>query len=44
MSLSVYIDDKKKDILILGFDQTFLIQYSINFSRSNRKILFKSSL
>ena len=46
MSSSVHIDNKKKDILILGFgptqelDDTTLTaeaQYSINFSRSNRK-------
>ena len=48
---SVHIDDKKKDILILGtgptqeLEDTTLsaeVQYSINFSRSNRK--FQSSL
>ena len=47
MSSSVHIDYKKKDILILGFgpthglDHTILTaeaQYSINFSRWNRKI------
>ena len=46
MSSSVRIDNKKKDILILGkgrtqrLDYTMLtaeVQYSINFSRSNRK-------
>ena len=46
MSSSVHIDNKKKDILILGIgptqglDDTTLTakaQYSINFSRSNRK-------
>ena len=46
MSLSVYTDNKKKDILILGkgptqgLDDTTLTaeaQYSINFSISNRK-------
>ena len=46
MSSSVHIDNKKKDILILGIgptqelDDTMLTaeaQYSINFSRSNRK-------
>ena len=46
MSSSVYTDNKKKDILILGFgptqglDDTTLTaeaQYSINFSRTNRK-------
>ena len=46
MSSYVHIDNKKKDILILGFsstqgldDITFIAepQYSINFSRSNRK-------
>ena len=46
MSSSVYIDNKKKDISIIGkgpsqgLDDTTLTaeaQYSINFSRSNRK-------
>ena len=46
MSSSVHINKKKKDILILGFDPTqgfddttltAKAQYSINFSRSNRK-------
>ena len=46
MSSSVHIDNKKKDILILGkcttqeLDDTTLsaeAQYSINFSRSNKK-------
>ena len=46
MSSSVHIDNKGKDILILGFgptqglDDTTLTaeaQYSINFSRSNRQ-------
>ena len=46
MSSSSHIDNKKKDILILGFyltqglDDTTLTgeaQYSINFSRSNKK-------
>ena len=46
MTSSVHIDNKKKDILILGIgptqglDDTRLsaeAQYSINFSRSNRK-------
>ena len=46
MSSSVHIDNKKKDILILGkgptqgLDNTMLTaeaQYSINFSRSNSK-------
>ena len=46
MSSSVHIDNKKKDILILGLGKTqglngiYLTaeaQYSINFSRSNRK-------
>ena len=46
MSSSVHIDNKEKDILILcigptkGIDDTTLTakaQYSINFSRSNRK-------
>ena len=45
ISSSVHIDDKKKDILILGFiptqrlDDTTLTaeaQYSINISRSNK--------
>ena len=49
MSSSVHIDNKKKDILILGIgatqelNGTTLIadaQYSINFSGSNRKICF----
>ena len=47
MSSSVYIDNKKNDILILGkrptpgLDDNTLTaeaQYSINFSRSNRKL------
>ena len=47
MSSSVHIDNKKKDILILGIgptqglDDTTLTaeaQYSINFSKSNRKL------
>ena len=47
MNPSVHIDNKKKDTLIVGFgpiqelDHTTLIaeaQYSINFSRLNRKI------
>ena len=51
MSSSVHIDDNKKDILILGkgptqgLDDTTLIaeaQYSINFSRSNRKYCLTS--
>ena len=51
-SLSVHIDNKKKDILILGkgpseeTDDTTIIaeaECSINFSRSQR-IFFKSSL
>ena len=46
MSSSVHIDNKKKDVLVLGkgptqeLDDTKLIaeaHYSINFSRSNRK-------
>ena len=46
MSSSVHIDNKKKDILILGkgptqgLDDTMLTaeaQYSVNFPRSNRK-------
>ena len=46
MSSSVHIDNKEKDILILGLGKTqglngiYLTaeaQYSINFSRSNRK-------
>ena len=46
ISSSVHIDNKKKDILLLfksptqGLDDTTLTakaQYSINFSRSNRK-------
>ena len=49
MSLSVYIDNTKKDILILDkgptqrLDATTLTaeaQYSISFSRSIRKICF----
>ena len=48
ISSSVYIDNKNKDILILGkgptqgLDDTTLTveaQYSINFSRSNRKYI-----
>ena len=48
-SSSVHIDNKKKDILILGMgprqglDDTTLTaeaQYSTNFSRSNKKTLF----
>ena len=51
MSSSVHIDNKKKDILILGFgptqelDDTTLTaegQYSINFSRSNTKFCLSS--
>ena len=47
MSSSVHIDNKEKDILILcivptkGIDDTtwtVKVQYSINFSRSNRKV------
>ena len=47
MSSSVHIDNKKKDILILGFGQTHRLddtpltaeaQYSTNCSRSNRKL------
>ena len=46
MNSSVPIDDKKRDILILGKDPTQGVddttftaeaQYSVNFSRSNRK-------
>ena len=46
MSSSVHVDNKKKDILIFGIDPTqglvdttltAEIQYSISFSRSNRK-------
>ena len=46
MSSSVHIDNKKKYVLILGIDPTQGLhditltaeaQYSINFSRSNRK-------
>ena len=46
MSSSTHIDNKKKDILILAFDLTQGLddttltgeaQYSINFSRSNKK-------
>ena len=53
MSLSVHIDNKKKDILILDICPTQRLhnttlsgeaQYFINFSRSNRKFLFKSAL
>ena len=48
MSSSVHIDDKKKNILNLGIDPMQELdvttlsaeaQYSINFSRSNRKIV-----
>ena len=51
MSSSLHIDYNKKDILILGkgqtqvLDDTTLIaeaQYSINFSRSNRKYCLTS--
>ena len=46
MSSSVHIGNKKKDILILGKESTHGLdyttlttaQYSINFSRSNRKL------
>ena len=50
VSSSVHIDDKKKYILILGktptqgLDDTTLTeeaQYSINFSRSNRKLCLR---
>ena len=50
MSSSVYIDNKNKDILILGegptqgLDDTTLTaeaKYSINFSRSNKKFCLK---
>ena len=53
MSSSVHIDNKGKDILILGegptqgLDDTTLTgeaKYSINFSRSQRKFCFKSTL
>ena len=46
MSSCVYIDNNKKDILILGIGPTWWLdnttlsveaQYSVNFSRSNRK-------
>ena len=44
MSLSVHIHNKKKDILIIGKDRThrlddstLIAEYSIDFSRSNRK-------
>ena len=43
MSLSVHIHNKKKDILIIGKDtqrlddSTLIAEYSIDFSRSNRK-------
>ena len=49
MNSSVHMDSKKKDILTLGIcptqglDDTTLsveAQYSINFSRSNRKFCF----
>ena len=48
MSSYMHIDNKKKDILILGIDPTRGLddakltaeaQYPINFSRSNRKFL-----
>ena len=50
MSSSVHIDNKGKDILILGIGQTqglddttltVKAQYSINFSRSNRKFCLR---
>ena len=50
MSSSVHIDDKGKDILIIGkgttqrLDDTMLTteaQYTINFSRSNRKFCLR---
>ena len=53
VSLSLHIDNKKKDILILGIrptqglDDTTLTtesQYSISYSRSNKEILFKPAL
>ena len=53
MSSSLHIDDKEKYTLILGKgptqrpDDTTLTaeaQYSINFSRSNKKMLFKFEL
>ena len=49
MSFSVHIDNKRKDIFTLGIsptqglDDTTLTadaQYSVNFSRSNRKFFF----
>ena len=49
MSFSVHIDNKRKDIFTLGMsptqglDDTTLTadaQYSVNFSRSNRKFFF----
>ena len=53
MNSSVYIDNKGKDILILGDgptqgpdDTTYTAEaiYSINFTQSNRKALFKFAL
>ena len=53
MSSSVHIDNKGEDILILGkgptkrYDDTTLTaetKYLINFSRSQKKYLFKSTL
>ena len=53
MTSSVDMDDKKKDILILGkglkddFDDTTLTtekEYSINFTEQQKKICFKSAL
>ena len=53
MSSSMHANNKNKDILVLGkgqtkgLDNTSLTaeaEYSINFSTSQKKILFKSSL
>ena len=52
MSSSVHVDNKGKDILILGegpaqgFDNTTLTQakYSVNFTQSGEKICIKSTL
>ena len=53
MSSPVHTDNKKKDILLLGkrptqgLDDTTLtaeVEYSINFSRSNRQGLVKLAL
>ena len=52
MSFSAHIDNKKKDILVLGFGSTQGLEhtltaekvYSINFTEKNKKVLFKFAL